>query len=412
MFTIKKDLTYYAGCFLIGSIFAFIVWLFLRAMHVGTTFIWAYIPATLDLRMYPIIICLAGGLILGLVKLKFGETLYEIDVLIKKVKNKEELQSENIIVIFISALIPIMFGGSIGPEAGLCCIIIVLCLWLTKYMSFFNKNIYEIYDAGINSVFTLIFLAPLYGLVSPIENPGNTKKKMYSNIICIFGALLVFYILRSHFGGSSGFPYIGGYDITNFERIFAVPLAIIGSLFGVLYLIFDKYTLKLFERINFKYSVLVTCLIGGLLLGISGTFLPLTMFSGQMEMKLLIETYAAYSPLLLIVIAVVKLIITNICIKSGWKGGHFFPVIFCGFLIGCAFSLLLDLNMGFTVAIVIASILGVLMKKPIAVALLLLLCFNPVIVPWIVVASFIGSVIPTDWIGTKTDEFENSVSVD
>lgn len=38
------------------------------------------------------------------------------------------------------------------------------------------------------------------------------------------------------------------------------------------------------------------------------------------------------------------------------------------------------------------------MKKPIGAALLLLLCFDPRIIPWLVVAAFIGSVIPTNWI--------------
>ena len=127
-------------------------------------------------------------------------------------------------------------------------------------------------------------------------------------------------------------------------------------------------------------------------------------------MNIILETYAIYSPLILILIGIAKLLLTNICIKSGWKGGPFFPVIFCGIIIGCGFSLLFNLDIGFSVAIVTASVLGVLMKKPIGVALLLLLCFDPRIVPWLVVASFIGSVIPTDWINlTKIEKEEFKV---
>ncbi|MDO5848441.1 MAG: chloride channel protein [Methanobrevibacter sp.] len=392
-----------------GCIFAIIVWLFLKTMNIGTNLLWNILPNFSGLKIYPIITCLIGGLILGLVKMKYGETIYEMDVLIKKVKNKEKLKSENIIVIFISALIPIIFGGSIGPEAGLCCIIIILCIWISKYMAFFNKNVYEICDAGINSVFTLIFLAPLYGLVAPIENEINTKKKMYSNLICIFGALLVFYALGQIFGLSGGFPHVENYNITNFERMMAIPMAIIGSAFGIIYLFFDKFTLKLFEKISFKYDILVTCLIGGLILGICGTFLPLTLFSGQENMEIILQTYASYTPLLLIVIGLIKLLLTNICIKSGWKGGPFFPVIFSGIIIGCGLSLLFNVNVGFSVAIIVASMLGVLMKKPIAVALLLLLCFDLSIIPWLIAASFIGTIIPTDKLNLTTKDFENSV---
>lgn len=394
----RKNLTYYTGCFLMGMIFAVIVWLFIELMHIGTGFLWDYLPGQFDLKVYPIIICLVGGLILGLIKSKYGESVYEMNVLLSDRKKGKKLQNENILLIFVSALIPIIFGGSIGPEAGLCGIIIALCMWLSKFMTFFKKNIYDICDVGINSVFSLIFVAPLYGLVAPIEDQENSEKKTYSNILCILGALLVFYILRQIFSTSVGFPHVGGYDISNFERLLGIPLAIIGSLFGVVYLLFDKYTEKILEKIKFKSNILITCLIGGLILGIFGMISPFTMFSGETNMTVILETYAVYSPAILIAIGIAKLLLTNICIKSGWKGGHFFPVIFCGIIIGCGFSLLFNLDIGFSVAVITASILGVLMKKPIGAALLLLLCFDPRIIPWLVVAAFIGSVIPTNWI--------------
>ena len=61
---------------------------------------------------------------------------------------------------------------------------------------------------------------------------------------------------------------------------------------------------------------------------------------------------------MLIVIAVVKLLLTNICIDSGLKGGHFFPVIYCGVCIGCAMSLILGLDIGFCTAVVTAALVG------------------------------------------------------
>ena len=51
-----------------GMIFAVIVWLFLKLMKIGTAFLWDYLPGQFDLKVYPIIIYLVGGLILGLIK--------------------------------------------------------------------------------------------------------------------------------------------------------------------------------------------------------------------------------------------------------------------------------------------------------------------------------------------------------
>lgn len=54
--------------------------------------IFMYLPGQFDLKVYPIIICLVGGLILGLIKSKYCESVYEMNVMLsdrKKEKNCE-----------------------------------------------------------------------------------------------------------------------------------------------------------------------------------------------------------------------------------------------------------------------------------------------------------------------------------
>ena len=41
------------------------------------------------------------------------------------------------------------------------------------------------------------------------------------------------------------------------------------------------------------------------------------------------------------------------------------------------------------------------MKKPLAVTMLLLLCFDARVIPWILLAAFLGSIIPTKIIGNS-----------
>ena len=391
-----------------GLIFAFIVWLFLIVMTYGVSIVWHFIPNIFTFKIYPLIICLIGGVILGLIKIKYGESLDLMGDLFKKIKNKEKLHSENIILMSVSALVPMIFGGSIGPEAGLCCVIVVLCMWISKYMTFFNKNIYGFYDIGINSVFTLIFLAPIYGLVTPVTSETNTKKKLFSNIVCLVGAVILFYFLLTYVGGIAGLPRVESYNISNFERIWGIPLIFIGSMLGILYLIFEKYCGIFFDKFKSKYNILISCILGGLLLGIIGTFFPLTLFSGEENMRIILETYLMYSPVFLIGIGIIKLFLTHFCIKSGWIGGPFFPTIFCGISIGCGLSMILGLDIAFTVSIVTAALLGVSLKKPLIVVLILLLCFNIRIIPWLIIAALISYLIPTDWINSENRDIANS----
>jgi len=86
---------------------------------------------------------------------------------------------------------------------------------------------------------------------------------------------------------------------------------------------------------------------------------------------------------------------TNLCIQFGLKGGHFFPVIFAGVSLGYGIAMLVfEQSSGhvvFAAAMVTAALLGGIMKKPLAVTMLLSLCFPIKLFIWIFLAAAVGS---------------------
>ena len=90
-----------------------------------------------------------------------------------------------------------------------------------------------------------------------------------------------------------------------------------------------------------------------------------------------------------------KVLLTNICIQFGLKGGHFFPVIFAGVCMGYGVGMLIcgnaESHLVFASAIVTAALLGGTMKKPLAVTMLLFLCYPVKLFVWIFVAAAAGS---------------------
>ena len=138
-----------------------------------------------------------------------------------------------------------------------------------------------------------------------------------------------------------------------------------------------------------------------MLLGISGTFLPLTMFSGEHQIGEVMDDMKTIGAVMLLVVAVVKLLLTNICIETGLKGGHFFPVIFCGVAIGCALSILLGIDPVFCAAVVTTALVGHTLKKPLATVLLLMIVFPPRLLPIMIVAAMAAKFIPTPKIFLK-----------
>ncbi len=399
---VSGNLIYYLFCGFSGALIAAIVWLFLRLMNLGIELIWTVVPSNFDFKYYPIVVCTLGGLILGIYQKITKAVPDELSTVMIKIKRDKFYPYNKVFLICISALLPLIFGGSIGPEAGLTGIITSLCYWAGTHMKIAKNKIPDLLQIGISATLGTIFYAPLFGLIAPVEQMPDSEEnrnsihttKIISNITAILCAIGMLFLLRSVFGGSFGLPRIGSYTITNTERLWGIPLAVLGSGFGVLFLLFEKCSFFIFSKLQSKLGLIFCTSLSGAALGITGTFLPLVMFSGEESITELQGTFNQFSPWLLIVSGIIKLLMTNICIKSGWKGGHFFPVIFCGVSIGFGTAMLTGLDMTFCAAVITASLLGTTMKKPLAVTVLLLLCFDIRVVPWILLASFIGSIIP------------------
>lgn len=393
-------------CGFMGCVIAGIIWSFLRLLDLGVGFIWEWGKDSVNFPFYTIAVCLLGGLIIGFYQKKFGSYPEELETVMGKVKKDKYYPYNNVFVICIAALLPLLFGGSIGPEAGLTGVIVGLCYWVGDRIKFVNVHLKEITKIGLSTAIGTIFGSPLFGLVMPIEEKTDYDKEITVSkfsktiyiIVSVMSAFGVFSLLNSFFGGGIGIPRIEYAKITSSEQIFGIPLALVGAIFGICYLVFDRFTKAFFKKLQGKIGIVISTMLGGLILGVMGTYFPMTMFSGEESMGEIITTYKEYAPWLLILIGLLKLLLTNVCIKSGWRGGHFFPVIFSGVSVGCGVAILTGLNSAFCMGVITAGLLGVIMKKPFAVSLLLMLCFPLRVIPWLIISAFIGSFIPTKWL--------------
>jgi H+/Cl- antiporter ClcA len=150
--------------------------------------------------------------------------------------------------------------------------------------------------------------------------------------------------------------------------LLAVPLGLIGALAGAIFIIGFDYLRKLMQPLN-KHLVL-RGLIGGLGLGISGALLPLTLFSGAAETGVIIRQAADIGVMWLIVLALVKLLVTTLCLATGWKGGYIFPTLFAGAALGTAAHLVFpEIPEAVAIAGTLGGALVATMKAPVFSAL-------------------------------------------
>ena len=393
----KNKLLFLVYTVLLGVIVGAIVWSFLKVMNLGVELLWDYLPAQLGFPFYTLIVCTAGGLLIGLWKRKFGDYPEELHVVLGRVKKTGRYPYHNVFSTIGSALFPLLIGASVGPEAGLTGVIAGLCTWVGDKLRRYKAEVEELTAIGLSATLGTIFRSPMFGFMEPLESERDTTLPKASKIVLYITAILssfgIFLLLNRLTGSSSGMESMAFDGIEWTQYFYAIPQTVVGIAAGYLFFVFKKLTVLLENKLR-RFTVL-RATAGGLLLGVAGTFLPLCMFSGEHQISEVMGSARQIGVVMLLVIAVVKLLLTNICIDSGLKGGHFFPVIFCGICIGCAMSLPLGTDPVFSAAVVTTALVGHTLKKPLATVLLLMIVFSPRLIPVMLFAAAAAKFIPT-----------------
>lgn len=411
----KNKIKHVALLVLFGSFLGFIagvvISLTLKVMSLGIHFIWHYIPEVSGLNglVYYLLVCSLGGLIIGLYQKKFGvypETMEEVmDVM----KDKGYYPYDKLHIILVAALLPLIFGGSLGPEAGLTGVIVGMCCFIGHRLKYKGEELRELAMSGVAATLTLVFQAPFFGLANNFEEEANSneipedervftpleRKKIKSGIyvIAVIAGLLGFGFVGLFIEGGTGIPRFdyGTIPTINDWKWF-IPICLAGILAGVLY----QVTTHIFTKAShlFGDKNVLRCITGGIAIALIGFFVPFSMFSGEHELGEIISSWSTFSAVTLIGIGVCKLMLTAFCLNFGWIGGNIFPIIFSGTTIGYGMVALLGINPIFGVAVSTASVTGYIMKKPIAVVGILLLCFPIKLVIPMVLSAYISSLIP------------------
>ena len=230
--------------------------LVLFLMNKGIAFLWQTVPGWISsltaeslpvlsqgpLGLFPSpIVCVLGGWLIG---------LYAIRALNPRSQccNGEGEETgrydySHIGRLSLAALLPLLFGGSVGPEAGLTGVIAGLCTWAGDRMRRFGSDFRTLTIAGTQAALTAVFTAPFYGFVAPLSGTADGSggeenitlpkaQKAVVYLCAIAGALGAFLVLGQLFGESSGLPRFDAVEVGSCELLLLLPLAIAGMACG------------------------------------------------------------------------------------------------------------------------------------------------------------------------------------
>ncbi len=395
-------------------------WAFFYLMNLGIDLLWNVVPAHLEAAglpavFYPVVFCVIGGVCIGLFAKRFGAYPEDMNTVLGKVKKTNRYEYDHLGSSFFGALLPLLFGGSIGPEAGLTGVIAGLCTWVGDRLRFVGAEMRELAESGTAAVISAIFAAPIFGMVVPVLGeadesegprmaseirlgvPKGLKSAVY--VLAVAGALGMMALLGSLFGGEGGLPHFSEIAVGGTELLWLVPLMLVGGFAGWTYFPFGALARTISAAMG-EHPVAKAAL-AGCLLGLAGIVLPYAMFAGESQTEELAEAWTALPIIVLIATCFVKVLTTQLCLNLGWHGGHFFPIIFAGIALGYGMAAIAGIDPVFSLCAVTAALMGAVMRQPLVAAALLLLVFPLAGAPILFVAAAVGSLfpVPKSWLG-------------
>lgn len=393
---------------LLGALSGVVLWAVLQVMNGGITLIWELAPSYLafgDSVFYPLVVCMAGGVLIGVIQKRYGaipETMHQV---MATVKAEGGYAGKRVWVLIVALLLPIIFGGAIGPEAGLSGVIAALWTFVSRNINIRGLQLEAMAETGIVATLGAIFGAPLFGIAEAVE-PDNAsehyrdkllskKARIYLYGLGVIGIFAGMKLLAPLGSTSEGLPRFSRYHAIGWSQWkWAVALILLGMLMALLYAAFNGLSEKL--AVLLEGRAILAAVLTGALLGLVGFFLPETMFSGETGLHSLLGEWRSYTAGALLLIAVLKGLLSTLCINLGWRGGNIFPIIYMGAAAGYAFALAVNaggsaLDGSFAVALVLAAMYGFLSQKPVTVLAVLLLCFPVTYILPIAVAAFVSA---------------------
>lgn len=393
----KLALFGYSG--LLGLAVGVIIALFMGLAEIGHHLIWQTLPKALgDPRFYPLIVCTIGGVAIGFFVKAFGRYPRTLQESFDEFRETQRVDYHDgkLIRNLLGALLVLLFGASLGPEAALVAIIGGLVTYVADRRKIPDEQRADMVEFSVGTSLGVIFMTPLFGVGRSVERDDwqvVTESKLKKYVLYIF----------TTFTGFIG--YLLAYSLfPNQEQVFAIrrmessftwqglllvlPMIILGALFGKLFLILQEKGDKLNQRIR---NPLPLAIMAGVLLGILGTISPYFLFSGEHNLLSFTRQAETMSFIILLLIGLGKLAITMICLACNWRGGTIFPMIFSSIAVALAFANLSPYSPGLLVAVFTASACAVILKQPFATACLFLLLFPVELFLWIWLAGYLGN---------------------
>lgn len=348
---------------------------FVAIMNIGIGLLWPEAPGpepfTGSIKI--LVVMTLTGLIVGLIH-HFLEA-EELDVFGAIVKGG--LEPRPIPGALLVALASLIGGFSLGPEVPSGMLAGRLATWISEKKKLAAEIQRSNVLSGVMGSYGGLFTSPFAALLMPLELSHQQIPGYYGILtIAAFASVIGFSIFYAA-GGETFAEVIHILDLPTYSLrlwhlLLAMGLGVLGAVFGLIFGLLLRTFKKLVVPLN--RQPILRGAVGGLLLGLLGMALPLTLFLGTSGLEVVTQQGTQIGLALVIINVFAKILATTGALSTGFIGGPIFPLLFVGGAAGTALNLIFpDIPLGLAVACLMAAVPGALLPIPLTLAVIVLL---------------------------------------
>lgn len=382
---------------LLGAASAAVLFIFMLLVNTGSAAVWQTAAAATGLPapLFTFLVCTLGGLLVGIAVKVFGDHSGIFAELMAEFGRTGRFDYRHAPGIVVTALISLVSGGSLGPEAPMADACGGMGTWLADRLKLDPRQSRVLGFAGLSGMLAAFITSPFAGAVLALES----AKAAIAYVWTIFPSLVASAVATTVFLGLTNELFGALYTFPTYQArvtdlLLAVPLGLVGALAGVAFMLTFQWLRRFMAPL--QRHLILRGLIGGVGLGVAGAWMPLVLFSGEEQTQTLIESAASIGVLPLIGLALVKLLVTSLLLATGWKGGYIFPTMFASVALGLAASLIFPaISPAVAVAATMGGVMVATLKAPLFSALFVAVLVQRETAPVIAIAVIVGVLATT-----------------
>ena len=262
-------------------------------------------------------------------------------------------------------------GASLGPEQALGSMGGGAAEWVSRRRGLDDEDEEVNTLAGFAGAYGGLFSSTVIVVMLILELARPSGQRMAKTLVATIVSSSVSFGIYFVVGGAFFLDAyrVPSYTFEDWQLLAGIALGLFAAVVATLLVTVVKLAVGVFGRL--KVPAIVRPLIGGLVFGVVGVVLPLTMFTGSDQLKTVLETGGMLGAGFLAALVIAKILTFAVSQASGFVGGPIFPALFIGGTAGMlVHQVFPGVPLGLAFTCMLAAVPGAMISAPFAMVLL------------------------------------------